>query len=73
MTSPMQIPEGEEAVELVRGLARLHGVPCDDDEFPQMVDAFRSLMAIVEALDAIDLEEETEPAGVYAAIGHPPR
>ena len=67
MATPMQIPAGEDLVTLVRGLARLHGVPCDDPEFPEVVAAYRVFLFAVAAMDGIDLPDMVEPAPVYTA------
>ena len=67
MATSMQIPEGDELVTLVRSLARLQGVPCDDPEFPEVVAAYRMFLFAVAALDRIDFPDAIEPAPVYTA------
>ena len=67
MATTMRVPEGEELAALVRALAALHGIPCDDGEFPDTVAAFRQMMLSAQALDAVDWPESLEPAPVYHA------
>ncbi len=63
----MEIPEGEALTNLVRSLVRWHGVPCEEDELPQLVEAFRMLMVAVRTLDSLPLPDDCEPAPVYEA------
>lgn len=50
---------------LVRGLAIAHGMPHDDEEFSEVVAAFRELWAAVDAIDHMPVDPSREPAPRY--------
>lgn len=64
----MRVPEGQALEALVRALADWHGVACPEEEFPQLVQAFRALMGAVGALDDLPIPPEVEPAAAYRPV-----
>ena len=52
-----------DAATLAKSLARAAGMPCDDAEFLQVVEEFRSLLSAVDALARLEFPEPDVPPG----------